>query len=106
MEVLCLGKDVLFEGMIQGTVSSIPSRTGGVNKQLGDFFTLELDKEYRKIPNDIVVYVWGRHQFLVRPGDRVKIRGEIVEEDLFDWNVHRYFIRAKHLYNETLKFGF
>ena len=96
-------KRTLRKGKFKGTVTSVFLAHGPHG---GGFmyFSLKFEKKIYDIPEEIFVDSDG--MTILREGDIVHVVGEIYLQSLKFWQVDSFEMRAEHVYNETLNFGF
>ena len=111
MEVIEIN-NIIYEGELQGIVTSTVTRTGFSQGYAFLSFIIKLDKRLEGIPEELPVFGGKtRHsEYLinthVREGDIVKIYGKIIQNWLKHWKRDVIWIRAEHIFNETLNFGY
>ncbi len=104
-------RKILFKGILRGTATS---------NKIGSIFVIKLDEKIEGLPKEFVVFntymgsdsrspmgtLKNAMATPIRIGDKIIVEGEIIQE--FKGKEALEYIRmdAKHVYNETLKYGF
>ncbi|MFX1449725.1 MAG: hypothetical protein ACFFCM_02710 [Promethearchaeota archaeon] len=82
------------------------------------YFVLRLDEKFEGIPEEIAVFLMpnvgslslkklskGYGQYQLRPGDKVHVKGEIVQDIHKSWQKEFTVMIAQNIWNETLHCG-
>ena len=96
MDVIIIPRYILYEGILNGIVT---------NQSFGAYeATIKLDEKIEGIPEEILLRSYG--YIYLNKGDIIRVYGIIIKEPLKFWQKDRIYIKAKHIYNETLQYGF
>ncbi|MFX1451092.1 MAG: hypothetical protein ACFFCM_09630 [Promethearchaeota archaeon] len=87
---------ILYEGILNGIVT-IPS-FGGYQA------IIKLEEKIEGVP--VEIYLKGHGEICLNKGDIIKVYGRIIKEPLKFWQKDRIYIRARHIFNETLQYGY
>ncbi len=104
-------KKTLYKGTLEGTATST---------FFGRCFVFKPDQKIEGIPEELIIVLtklWTVYNGIaninqqvagtyVRPGDKIFVDGEIVEEPLIKDDLPTIRMQAKIIYNKTLKCGF
>ncbi|MHA1379408.1 MAG: hypothetical protein ACTSRG_13620 [Candidatus Helarchaeota archaeon] len=105
MEVRTIPKKVIFDGIVKGTIASLPIRM----EQNSITFVIQLNEKIEGVPKEITVLsatTSRGYQFLhLRLGDKVRIKGQILKVPLQFWKAEHIGMKAERIYNDTLLCG-
>ncbi|MFX0138517.1 MAG: hypothetical protein ACFFDN_33045 [Candidatus Hodarchaeota archaeon] len=105
-------KEILYKGTIQGLVTSTDPHIGFSRGYAFLSFIMKSDTNIEGIPEEFPVlgektikseYLINTH---VREGDIVHVTGNIIRYWLKHWKTKVVWMKAKHIFNETLNFGY
>lgn len=103
---------VLFRGTIRGKVTSTATHVGCAGGSVKISFIIKLDERINGIPEEFTVFAsktyksGGLFSTHMREGDIVKIKGQILQTRIKAWQTDVIFMKADHIFNETLNFGY
>ncbi|NVM02750.1 MAG: hypothetical protein HWN67_10460 [Candidatus Helarchaeota archaeon] len=111
MEVFKIVK-VLFRGTVRGTVTSTVTHVGCTGGAVKLSFIFKIDESINGIPEEFTVFAsktyksGGLFSTHMREGDTVKIKGQILQTRIKEWQTDIIFMKADHIFNENLNFGY
>ncbi|NVM01475.1 MAG: hypothetical protein HWN67_04020 [Candidatus Helarchaeota archaeon] len=104
--------NIIFDGTLIGKVIRVPK---GISIIAGIItsFVIQLKEQIEGLPQEVPVYAKIRKDdyklFLtacMSEGDIVQVNGKIYEEAIKFWEKDGIWMRAEHIYNESVGFGY
>ena len=101
---MIITEETLYEGELKGTVTSEMAFSSpyNINRIV---FSMELDKQIKDVPKEIIVIYSSYSIIILRPGDKVKVDGKVKKKLVNKWNSPKIWFDCHAIYNETLSFG-
>ena len=107
LEVFKFKDKILFKGTIRGRIITNSDITYYCRS-----FIINIDERIEGIPEEFPVFAetTSNFKYLVmthlREGDTVQLNGKIIQSLSNFWQKDIIWMRANHIYNETLQFGY